>query len=71
MRFSLILFLYSLMIGYAIKNRKSYPGKEMLLDKKKKPQLKFNQGLALNRRLNNWAQEYQNKSLHFFFYFVL
>ena len=60
MRFSLILFLYSLMIGYAIKNRKSYPGKKMLLDKKKKPQLKFNQGLALNRRLNNWAQEYQN-----------
>ena len=48
------------MIGYAIKNRKSYPGKEMLLDKKKKPQLKFNQDLALNRRLNNWAQEYQN-----------
>ena len=28
--------------------------------KKKKPQLKFNPGLALNRRLNNWAQEYQN-----------
>ena len=28
--------------------------------KKKKPQLKFNPGLALHRRLNNWAQEYQN-----------
>lgn len=48
------------MIGYAKKIEKVIQGRKSFEQKKKKPQLKFNPGLARHRRLNNWAQEYQN-----------
>ena len=44
-KFSLILFGHNLMIGYSKKNRENYP---IVCDKKeKKPELKFNPGLAI------------------------
>ena len=64
-KFSLILFIYNLMIGCSKKNRENYRGK-CFGTKEEETGLRFNPGLALiglrttgpcGRKADNWAQK--------------
>ena len=53
--FSLIFFVYKLMIGSSKNNRENYPRK-CFWTPEKETRVKFNPGLSANRPSNNWAQ---------------
>ena len=57
-KFSLILFVNKLMMGFFFHNNRENYLRKFFWTKEKETQVKLNPGLSANRPLNNWAQCY-------------